>query len=132
MKWVRDKTGRFNQRPYYDEIELDYQCEAIINQFLNDRHGKIEFPITTDDLTVLIETVVEDLDTGADLSQEEGEVEGLTEFRRGKKPVVKISRNLSGDSSRENRLRTTLTHEFTHVKFHGFLFEVETPPSLFD
>ena len=32
----------------------------------------------------------------------------------------------------ENRLRTTLTHEWGHVHFHQFMFEVETRPrSLF-
>ena len=33
----------------------------------------------------------------------------------------------------ENRLRTTLTHEYGHVHFHQFMFEVESRPgSLFE
>jgi len=36
---------------------------------------------------------------------------------------VKISRELSADERRENRLRTTLTHEYGHVHFHNFLFD---------
>jgi len=57
----------------------------------------------------------------------------VTEFRRGRRPIVKIASRLVDDPRMENRLRTTLTHEFTHVTFHGFMFEAEIkPPSLFD
>ena len=38
------------------------------------------------------------------------------------RPAVKIAAELSDDASRENRLRTTLTHEYGHVHFHGYLF----------
>lgn len=133
MKWVQDRTGRFPRRPHYDPQELDYECEQVITNFLRRRHSKVEYPITTDDLTVLIESAVEDLDPGADLSSEPGEVEGVTEFLRGRKPNVKVSRLLSESSSRENRYRTTLTHEFGHVHFHNFMFQVESETlSLFD
>jgi Zn-dependent peptidase ImmA (M78 family) len=64
---------------------------------------------------------------------EDGEVEGVTEFRRGEKPTVKISSRLTENRSLVNRLRTTLTHEFGHVHFHDQMFQVETKPaSLFD
>lgn len=124
MRWVKDRTGRFPERPHYDREELDSACEQAINAFLLKRHGKIAFPITTEDLTVLIEQSVDDLDTGADLSAEaeDGEVEGVTEFIPGKQPRVKIASRLN-DPRYENRLRTTLTHEYGHVTFHGFLFE---------
>jgi hypothetical protein len=112
---------------------LDFECEQVIISLLRRRRSKVEYPITTDDLTVLIESAVEDFDPGADLSGEPGEVEGVTEFFRGRKPNVKISRLLSGSSARENRYRTTLTHEFGHVHFHNFMFQVEAVPlSLFD
>jgi hypothetical protein len=112
---------------------LDCDCERVITDFLWRRHSKVDYPITTDDLTVLIESAVEDFDPGADLSNEPGEVEGVTEFFRGRKPNVKISRLLSESSNRENRYRTTLTHEFGHVHFHDFMFQVEAVPlSLFD
>ncbi len=133
MKWVPDKTGRFAERPHYDPSEIDYECERIVQEFLSRKYGKAVFPISTSDLTVLVEGAVDDLDLGADLSEEEGEVEGVTEFRRGRKPIVKIASRLVGDPRMENRLRTTLTHEFTHVSFHSFMFEVEIkPPSLFE
>ena len=120
MKWVRDKTGRFSQRPHYLPEEIDDDCERIIRTFLNKRYGKVEFPVKTDDLTVLIEEKA-DLDSYADLSGEPGEVEGVTEFVPGKRPVVKIS-NALGSPHMENRLRTTLTHEYGHVHFHQFMF----------
>jgi hypothetical protein len=91
----------------------------------------VKYPISTDDLTVLIESYAGELDLYADLSLEEGEVEGVTDFFRGQKPRVRISGRLSADVRLENRLRTTLTHELGHVKFHTFMFEVERPGSLF-
>ena len=130
MKWVSDKTGRFPRRPHYLPEELDEECEQIVGAFLRQKYGRIDFPIKTDDLTVLIEQKA-DLDSYADLSGEEGDVEGVTEFTRGQRPTVRIS-NALGTPYLENRLRTTLTHEYGHVHFHQFMFEVETRPrSLF-
>jgi hypothetical protein len=130
MKWVQDKTGRFAKRPHYLPEELDDECERIICAFLQQKYGKVEFPVKTDDLTVLIEQKG-DLDSYADLSGEEGDVQGVTEFTPGKRPVVRISDTLQVPYL-ENRLRTTLTHEWGHIHFHQFMFEVETRPrSLF-
>lgn len=131
MKWVSDRTGRFHQRPHYEPEELNAECEMLVREFLVARYGQITYPISTDDLTVLIESHVSDLDLYADLSDEEGEVEGVTDFVRGRKPRVRISKRLTTDPRMENRLRTTLTHELGHVRFHTFMFEVERPPSLF-
>lgn len=121
MKWVKDKTGRFPQRPHYLPEELDEECEHTVLTFLRDRHGRVSFPIATDDLTVLIEGAVDDFDLYADLSQENGDIEGVTDFFPGKRPKVRISRRLSEAPNLENRLRTTLTHEYAHVRFHGFM-----------
>lgn len=134
MRWVTDKTGRFAKRPHYDPTELDEECERIVQVFLMGKYGKVEFPVSTNDLTVLIESRVEDLDMGTDLSEEGDDVEGLTEFKKGGGlPTVKISSELVGKPVMENRLRTTLTHELSHVVFHSFMYEVEVkPPSLFE
>jgi hypothetical protein len=121
MKWVTDRTGRFAQRPHYLPEELDSECERVILAFLNKRYGKVEFPIQTDDLTVFIEEQA-NLDCYADLSGEGEGVEGVTEFVLGKRPLVKIADALNA-SHLENRLRTTLTHEYGHVHFHRFMFE---------
>lgn len=131
MKWVKDRTGRFAQRPHYLPQEIDEECERLIQAFLKKKYGKIEYPITTDDLTVFLEEKA-DLDSYADLSGEPGEVEGVTEFNPRKRPVVRISGALSAPNM-ENRLRTTLTHEFGHVHFHQFMFDDmdNQAPSLF-
>lgn len=127
VRYVRDTTGRFSQRPHYKPEELDRECENIITKFLNDKYGKSEFPVKTDDLTLLIERDTEDFDPYADLSMYGSDVEGVTEFQSGRKPKVKITENLSNDERRENRLRTTLTHEYGHVHFHAYLWEIEPP-----
>jgi hypothetical protein len=131
VKWVKDHTGRFAQRPHYLPEELDAECEKLITDFLRERHGVIEYPIRTDDLTVLIETLTEDLDLYADLSVEEGEVEGVTDFFPGRRPKVRISKHLAVDPRMSNRFRTTLTHELGHVKFHAFMFDGPSTGSLF-
>jgi hypothetical protein len=124
MKWVADQTGRFRLRPYYDREELDFECERIISRFLERKYGVCCFPISTDDLTVMIEEDTSDLDLFADLSVLGEDVEGLTDFFPDRKPAVKISADLSLDDRKEHRLRTTLAHEYGHVKFHTFLWEL--------
>jgi hypothetical protein len=123
MKWVNDATGRFAWRPYYDQAELDNECEQIVSAFLKAKNGTCHFPISTDDLSVMIEQDTSDLDLFADLSAHGNDIEGLTDFFPDKKPAVKITLELSLDSSRSHRLRTTLAHEFGHVRFHSFLWE---------
>lgn len=127
VRYVRDTTGRFSQRPHYKPEEIDRECESIISKFLKDKYGKVEFPVSTDDLTVLIERDTSDFDPYADLSEYGSEVEGVTEFLPREKPAVKIAGSLANDDRRENRLRTTLTHEYGHVHFHAYLWEVEPP-----
>ena len=129
MKWVRDNSGRFRQRPHYQPDELEQICEHAITGFLRERYGQAAFPVTTADLTVLIEQAVDDLDNGCEL--EEG-IDGLTDFFPRKKPKVKIAGRLQ-EPYLENRLRTTLTHEYGHVLLHGFLFAIENDlKKLFD
>ena len=91
MKYVRDTTGRFQQRPHYEPDELDVECERIIKPFLKDLYGEIKYPVQTEDLKKLIERDADDLDVYADLTVYGLEVEGVTEFRPGKKPRVSIS-----------------------------------------
>jgi uncharacterized protein DUF955 len=125
VRQVRDTTGRFAVRPHYVPAELDRACEKVLAEFFRPTHGKIPVPVLTDDLTRLIERDVFDFDPGADLSRYGADVEGVTEFRPGRKPRVRIAGELAYDERRENRYRTTLTHEYGHVHFHGYLFEVE-------
>jgi hypothetical protein len=131
VKFVPDLTHRFTQRPHYEPRELDLECEDVISKFLQERYGAINFPILTGDLTLLIEGVVEDFDSAADLSALGNDVEGVTDFFRGKRPSVRIASHLWEGPARENRLRTTLAHEFFHVHFHNYLYQVEARPELF-
>ena len=129
MKWIRDNSGRFRQRPHFLDSELEQICEDAICNFLRERHGKASFPVSTADLTVLIEKTVDDLDSGCNL--DEG-IDGLTDFFPKKMPKVKIASRLQ-QPHLENRLRTTLTHEYGHVILHGFLFVIENDlKKLFD
>ena len=130
MREVRDTTGRFALRPHYQPAELDRLCEALLAQFFKPTHGEIPIPIPTDDLTRLIERDVSDFDPGADLSEFGIDVEGVTEFRPGRKPRVGIAAELAYDERRQNRYRTTLTHEYGHVHFHGYLFAMQSPGDL--
>ena len=128
MRWVKDTTGRFPERPFYSLEELDDLSESWILGFLLDRYGQTDFPVSTEDLTVMIESETSDLDQFADLTEEEEdgeEVQGMTVFYRDKQPAVKISHHLASQNQREHRLRTTLTHEFGHVKLHGGLWQFE-------
>lgn len=127
VKYVPDRTGRFSQRPHYKPEEIDRECESIITGFLRDTYCEANFPVSTDDLTRLIERDTDDLDLYGDLSVYGPEVEGVTEFHPGQKPLVTISAKLADDDRRENRLRTTLTHEYGHVHFHTYLWEIEPP-----
>jgi hypothetical protein len=131
MKWVRDRSGRFGERPHYEPEELDEACEQLISDFLRRHHGHVQYPVATDDLVRLMEEFVDDLDSYADLSNEGLDIEGVTEFVPGRRPRVRISKEISGRPEFENRLRTTLTHEFGHVRFHDFMFQMRAGDSLF-
>ena len=86
--------------------------------------GDFALPIPTDVLTKLIERDAQYLDLYSDLSEEDGtNVEGVTDFCPGSKPIVRVAAALSEASNRGNRLRTTLTHEYGHVKFHDYLYQ---------
>jgi hypothetical protein len=131
IRWVPDPSGRFDQRPHYDLADLDRECDQIITDFLMPKYGEVPLPIPTDELTKLIERDALLLDLYADLSGEGPGVEGVTYFDAAKKPIVKIAQELSEESWREHRLRTTLTHEYGHVHFHNFLYALPRSLPLF-
>ena len=122
MRYVKDMTGRFAMRPHYEPAELDKECEKILSGFFG---GRIPNPIDTDSLARLIERDTSDFDPGADLTRYGRDVEGVTEFLPHKKPKVRIVAELAYDEVRQNRYRTTLTHEYGHVHFHAYLFATE-------
>jgi hypothetical protein len=122
MKNVRDTLHGFGERPHYEEAELDSMFEKLVCNYLRKKYGEVQFPISTDDLTTMIEQDVSDLDQYADLQSYGEGVEGLTEFVRSGKPRVAISQDVHRFG---NRLRTTLAHEYGHVKLHAYLFGFE-------
>lgn len=129
MRWVRDRTGRFRQRPHYEAAELDRELGDLVAEFLRKRYGAARYPISTDDLTVLVERHAS-LDPYADLSPEGPDVEGVTYFDVPGRPLIRIDSSLSTSERRSNRYRTTLTHELTHVRIHSFLWTLEGAPPL--
>ncbi len=78
VTYVRDQTGRFQQRPHYKPEELDRECESVITGFLKGLYGEARYPVDTEDLKKLIERDAEDLDVYADLSIYGPDVEGKT------------------------------------------------------
>jgi Zn-dependent peptidase ImmA (M78 family) len=118
MKFLRDPLGRPIKRLYFKTGELDERCERIIRDFMDRRSGGFRLPIPTDEIVRMIEAEADDLDMYANLP--EGQ-DGFTEFFVDRKPRVQISRRLS-DPRYENRLRTTLGHEYGHVWFHAPLW----------
>ena len=125
MYEIPDKTGRFSKRPFYQQVEIDRECEDIISRFLVKHRGKVDFPVSTDDLETLVEAYADDLDPYGNLTSYGEDVEGVTLFSKSSRPKVIISEKLHEDSSRENRYRTTLAHEFGHVHFHSYLFSMD-------
>jgi hypothetical protein len=129
VRWVRDTTGRFPRRPHYDAAELDQACEDLIGSCVRTRRpNEPAYPLTADDLAVLIEQRAADLDLYADLSTEGPDVEAVTDFVPGQRPRVRISHRLSEDRRRRPRLRTTLAHELAHVVLHDFIWWFDSPP----
>jgi hypothetical protein len=118
MKFLRDPLGRPIKRPYFKSEELDDQCERIIKEFMDRCSSGFRLPIPTDEIVRMIEADADDLDMYADLP--EG-LDGFTEFFVDRKPRVQVSARLS-DPRYENRLRTTLGHEYGHVWFHAPLW----------
>ena len=87
MEWIYDDTRRFLDRPYWKRAELDRLIENIGHSFLAKKYGRVRYPIDTEDLKILLEDSVEDLDLYHEFSGEEADVEGLTIFVPGGRPL---------------------------------------------
>lgn len=122
MRMIPDPKGRFPERPYYTTDELDRECERLVLELHRKRNQEARPKITTDELQLLIELNGASLDSCADLSIYGSDVEGVTAFHPDEDPEVSISDRFANDPRRENRLRTTLAHEFGHVHFHRHLW----------
>lgn len=127
MKMIPDRTGRFKERPYWEAAELDQKCEQAITFFLHQRYGFDRIPVPTEALTEIIERDTAELDLRPNLSDDQHEVFGYTEFECGKKPRVIIARELWERRYRNNRLRMTLGHEYGHVLLHTWFYDQYGP-----
>lgn len=127
MKYQIDETGRLPEKPKYSQKELNNMAEEVLFASSDILGQNIQYPISTDKLTVIIEKYVDDLDLYADLEKDYGDknIEGVTIFLPFKKPVVRISEKLQKFKFKENRLRTTLAHELGHVIIHNPLWQRE-------
>jgi hypothetical protein len=114
VKMIPDRTGRFPERPHWEIRELEQMCEETMTSFLRQHFGFERIPVPTEAVTMLIERDAADLDLATNLSDDMHEVFGFTQFERGRKPLVTIARELWEQRHRNNRLRTTLTHEYGH------------------
>jgi hypothetical protein len=118
MKFLRDPLGRPIKRLYFSADELDERCERKIADFMDRHCGGFRLPIPTDDIIRMIEADTDDLDLYADLP--EG-VDAHTDYFVDRNPRVKVAARLSNPRY-ENRLRTTLAHEYRHVWLHAPLW----------
>jgi len=125
------------KRIWYDDGEIEDLVEAELRQS--------KFYPTADEPVVDLEGFVEEylqapLDPYAKL---DSDVLGLTEFRRGRGPLVKINGDFTRAAIDANprrvpagllgRWRATLAHEGSHVLLHKMLYAIsESQGSLFD
>ena len=123
MKWIPDRSGRFPKRLHFESLdELDLECERMVTYAHFRKWGtKLTIPLTDDALEVMIGEDAT-LDMYAEL---EPGVEGETQFRKGQRPLVKMSADIASDPHRRNRLRTGLTHEWFHAVQHRRVWELE-------
>jgi hypothetical protein len=122
VTWIKDATGRFAQRPFYAEDELEDRCDAVIASHYDRRGLSLSYPIPTNELVILLETMATTVDIYSEL---DNGVEGRTDFRADGSILVQIAGQLGEDEHREHRLRTTLTHELAHIVFHSALFRAD-------
>jgi IrrE N-terminal-like domain len=119
MRWLRDASGRFPHRPHYETSELESVCADLLLELHQVRSRAERYPITTDDLSVLIEQRAADLDLYAELPPD---IDAVTDFNKSARPRVRVAARLSAHARSANRLRTTLAHELAHVVLHNFIW----------
>lgn len=124
MKTYRGPDG--DERVWFEPDEIE--------QIMEDEVRRAGLWSTADAPAVDVEAFIEghlmaSLDQYADL---ERDVLGLTEFRKGTVPLVRINRDLTGSAMDgewcppgiHGRWRATLAHEASHVVLHRMLFEL--------
>src|SRR3546814_19392217 len=91
MRMIRDPKGRFPERPYYTNDELDRECERHVRDLHRKRNQEARPRITTDELHLLIELNDAGLGSSADLTVYDDDVEGVAAFHPDGDTKVAIS-----------------------------------------
>ncbi len=131
MSELLSLTKLLGKPDFIPQKRLESTAESLIVTHLQKRRSTVKlFPVTSDDLTTLLENYVSDLSLYDDLSSFGAGVEGITLFIPAKKPLVQVHPKLS-ESSSQNRFRSTLAHELGHVVLHDPMFQAKAVAGLF-
>jgi hypothetical protein len=118
INWIPDSTGRFRQRPYFSLDGMNRHCERIVERHNRKLYGQ-PFPGLRTDALLRMLNEYADLHLYEDLSRYGAGVEAVTIFAAGKKPTVRVARELYFDRSQNNHLRFVLAHELFHARYQG-------------
>ena len=88
LKIIRDRAGRFATL----SLRIFRAGQECASFSPSPKRGTEAFPLSTDDLTVLIEQHAGSINMYADLSYYGEDVEGVTEFRADHDPIVVFRR----------------------------------------
>jgi len=120
--WSRDNTGRFTDRPFYTQAEIEAIALAELEACAQVAGHRSEWPLSDDMLVRLVESLTVRFDPYCDLSHVGVDVDGYTLFTRRGRPSVLINQDLASQSNRL-RWRVTIAHEVGHVILHQPLYQ---------
>lgn len=127
MRYCKDKTGRFSQRLYFEDGEIDSIMSIVLDEVKRPRIAALP--------AIDVEKVMLRLDLEPVYSELPPGVLGVTSFEQDGTSKIMISNKLadraSVEQSFELSLRTTQAHELGHAKLHRPLY-ISNTPSLFN
>lgn len=123
MKTIKDKTGQFHKRTYYETREVEDMCTQELQAL--ELYPDSPQPIPIDrfiEKKFNVTHSYEDLPNG---------ILGYTEFSEGvvKQIVVAKSLDEAGTTSADRKISTTLAHEAGHGLLHMALFDANPKAS---
>ena len=116
--WWRDYTGRFKQRPFYEDAAMEAAASALAREHIGDT---LKWPLTDDDLDTLADFSTASFDRGRDMSALGFEADAVTIFSQTGLPKMILSDALSTANMRLRR-RMTIAHELGHIVLHQPLY----------
>lgn len=119
--WIKDSTRRFKLRPLFKESEIEEEARSSLKKLCSRLAIEVSYPLSDDALVLLIESLTDEFDQYADMTEIDGEVDGFTEFSPHKLPNVYVNADLTMNGNR-NRKRMTVAHEAGHVVLHRGLY----------